>query len=225
MPAASSPATPPLRIGCAAGFSGDRTDAAGPVVEALIAGGGPAVLIFETPGRAHAGPGAAGAARRSGARLRAAARRRCCARCSGAASSTASASSATSAPPTRAARRGASLALAAELGLRAAADRRGARATTSARRRSGRCCDRRSAPAPTSNRRSRRWSAPTPTSAPSAIADALRAGARGRRHRPRRRSVARGRPGARPLRLGGATTGTGWRAPRWPATCSNAARR
>jgi hypothetical protein len=37
-----------LRIGCAAGFSGDRTDAAGPVVEALIASGGPAVLIFET---------------------------------------------------------------------------------------------------------------------------------------------------------------------------------
>lgn len=42
-------ASPPLlRIGCAAGFSGDRTDAAGPVVDALIAAGGPAVLIFET---------------------------------------------------------------------------------------------------------------------------------------------------------------------------------
>jgi hypothetical protein len=37
-----------LRIGCAAGFSGDRTDAAGPVVEALVAAGGPAALIFET---------------------------------------------------------------------------------------------------------------------------------------------------------------------------------
>src|SRR5512147_839721 len=37
-----------LRVGCAAGFSGDRTDAAGPVVEALAASGGPAVLIFET---------------------------------------------------------------------------------------------------------------------------------------------------------------------------------
>lgn len=36
-----------LKVGCAAGFSGDRTDAAGPVVDALIAGGGPAVLIFE----------------------------------------------------------------------------------------------------------------------------------------------------------------------------------
>ena len=36
-----------LRIGCAAGFSGDRTDAAGPVVDALIAAGG-GVLIFET---------------------------------------------------------------------------------------------------------------------------------------------------------------------------------
>src|SRR5213595_9585 len=37
-----------LRVGCAAGFSGDRTDAAGPVVDALIATGGPSVLIFET---------------------------------------------------------------------------------------------------------------------------------------------------------------------------------
>ena len=37
-----------LRVGCAAGFSGDRTDAAVPVVDALIASGGPAVLIFET---------------------------------------------------------------------------------------------------------------------------------------------------------------------------------
>ena len=39
---------PNLRIGCAAGFSGDRTDAAGPIVDALLAAGGPAVLIFET---------------------------------------------------------------------------------------------------------------------------------------------------------------------------------
>ncbi len=37
-----------LRIGCAAGFSGDRTDAAAPVVRALAESGGPAVLIFET---------------------------------------------------------------------------------------------------------------------------------------------------------------------------------
>lgn len=37
-----------LRIGGAAGFSGDRTDAAGPVVDALVRAGGPAVLIFET---------------------------------------------------------------------------------------------------------------------------------------------------------------------------------
>jgi len=37
-----------LRIGCAAGFSGDRTDAADGVVEALVAAGGPAFLIFET---------------------------------------------------------------------------------------------------------------------------------------------------------------------------------
>lgn len=45
----SVPASAPvLRVGCAAGFSGDRTDAAGPVVDALAAAGGPAVLIFET---------------------------------------------------------------------------------------------------------------------------------------------------------------------------------
>src|SRR4029453_588947 len=37
-----------LRIGCAAGFSGDRTDAAAPVVRALAESGGSAVLIFET---------------------------------------------------------------------------------------------------------------------------------------------------------------------------------
>jgi hypothetical protein len=37
----------PLAIGCAAGFGGDRTDAAGPVVDTLVARGGPAALIFE----------------------------------------------------------------------------------------------------------------------------------------------------------------------------------
>jgi hypothetical protein len=37
-----------LRIGSAAGFSGDRADAAGPVVDALIRAGDPACLIFET---------------------------------------------------------------------------------------------------------------------------------------------------------------------------------
>jgi len=37
-----------LRIGCGAGFSGDRWDAAVPVVDTLVACGGPAVLMFET---------------------------------------------------------------------------------------------------------------------------------------------------------------------------------
>ncbi len=41
-------AAPTLLVGCAAGFSGDRTDAARPVVDTLLARGGPAVLIFET---------------------------------------------------------------------------------------------------------------------------------------------------------------------------------
>ena len=36
-----------LAIGCAAGFGGDRTDAAGPVVDTLIARGGSGVLVFE----------------------------------------------------------------------------------------------------------------------------------------------------------------------------------
>ena len=36
-----------LTVGCAAGFSGDRTDAAAPVVDTLIRRAGPAVLIFE----------------------------------------------------------------------------------------------------------------------------------------------------------------------------------
>ena len=40
--------TTSLLVGCAAGFSGDRTDAAGPVVDTMIRRGGPAVLIFET---------------------------------------------------------------------------------------------------------------------------------------------------------------------------------
>src|SRR5689334_25235992 len=37
-----------LMVGCAAGFSGDRTDAATAVVDTLIRRGGPSVLIFET---------------------------------------------------------------------------------------------------------------------------------------------------------------------------------
>jgi hypothetical protein len=37
----------PLAIGCAAGFGGDRTDAAGPVVDTLVARDGPGVLVFE----------------------------------------------------------------------------------------------------------------------------------------------------------------------------------
>ena len=36
-----------IAIGCGAGFSGDRVDAAGPVVRTLVARGGPAALIFE----------------------------------------------------------------------------------------------------------------------------------------------------------------------------------
>lgn len=39
--------TAPLHIGCASGFSGDRTDGAGPVIDQLIALGG-GYLIFET---------------------------------------------------------------------------------------------------------------------------------------------------------------------------------
>jgi hypothetical protein len=35
-------------VGCGAGFSGDRTDAAAPVVKTLAARGGPACIVFET---------------------------------------------------------------------------------------------------------------------------------------------------------------------------------
>ncbi len=38
----------PLHIGCAAGFSGDRTDVAAPVVRTLAERGGPAFLVYET---------------------------------------------------------------------------------------------------------------------------------------------------------------------------------
>ncbi len=41
------PAPDRVHIGCGAGFSGDRTDGAGPVVEALIASGRPAYLMYE----------------------------------------------------------------------------------------------------------------------------------------------------------------------------------
>ena len=37
-----------LLVGCGAGFSGDRTDAAAPVVKTLVARGGPACIVFET---------------------------------------------------------------------------------------------------------------------------------------------------------------------------------
>lgn len=43
-----APQRSPLHIGCGAGFSGDRWDAAVPVVAALRAGGAPSVLMFET---------------------------------------------------------------------------------------------------------------------------------------------------------------------------------
>ena len=42
--------TAPLLIGSGAGFSGDRTDAALPVVRTLIAAGGPAAEKFGTHG-------------------------------------------------------------------------------------------------------------------------------------------------------------------------------
>jgi hypothetical protein len=44
----NTPSTDLLRIGCGAGFSGDRWDAAVAVVSTLVAKGGPSALIFET---------------------------------------------------------------------------------------------------------------------------------------------------------------------------------
>ena len=65
-----------LYVGCAAGFSGDRTDAAGPVVDTLIADAvGPRLPDFRDAGRTHAGARADAPPRRPRGRLRAAARR------------------------------------------------------------------------------------------------------------------------------------------------------
>ncbi|MXP64533.1 DUF1446 domain-containing protein [Roseomonas sp. M0104] len=44
------PSSALLRIGCGSGFSGDRLDAPGPVVEALVAAAGPAALMLEVLG-------------------------------------------------------------------------------------------------------------------------------------------------------------------------------
>ncbi len=44
----NSTVKPTIHIGCGAGFSGDRTDAAAPVVRTLVARGGASALIFET---------------------------------------------------------------------------------------------------------------------------------------------------------------------------------
>jgi hypothetical protein len=41
-------ASSPFLVGCGAGFSGDRTDVALPVVKTLVARGGPACIVFET---------------------------------------------------------------------------------------------------------------------------------------------------------------------------------
>ena len=41
-------AASPYLVGCGAGFSGDRTDAALPVVKTLAARGGPSCIVFET---------------------------------------------------------------------------------------------------------------------------------------------------------------------------------
>ena len=211
-----------LRIGCAAGFSGDRTDAAGPVVEALIAAGGPAVPDLRDARRAHAGAGAA--ARRADPEagyepLLDELLRPVLARCL--AHGIRIVSNFGAANPRGAARRIAALAARARPARRRGS--RWSRATTSARPGSGRCCARRWA-TPGVDGVLRRWSAPTPTSAPSR--SPMRCSPARRSSSPAA-SPTRRSPSARrwPTSAGGATTGTGWRAPPWPATCSNAARR
>ena len=210
-----------LRIGCAAGFSGDRTDAALPVVRDADRQRRPGRADLRDAGRAHAGAGAAGTPQRPRGRLRAAARRTAAPGAGACAWSTACASSATSARPTRAARRGASRALARELGLRAPRiavvhgdDLSGAAQRAAAARRAGR----RDATALKHRQRQR---LPRRRSH-------CRCAARRRRDRglrPRRRPVADGRARRWRISAGRATTGTGWPAPPWPGICSNAARR
>ena len=171
-----------IRIGCGAGYSGDRIE---PAVE--LADAGRARLPgLRVPGRAHHRARAAA----QGARSARPATIRCsssaCAPCCRPAPSAASRSSPTWAPPTRwrpprsSATSRASIGL---RGLRVAAvtgddvlDAGRGAATTSSTRPGGR-----------SPRSATRSSRPTPTSAPSRSSTALAQGARRRRHRPRRR--------------------------------------
>ena len=60
---------PLLRIGCAAGFSGDRTDAAAPIVDQVTAAARPALAAWRTrglEGTVPAGPGEMPAAQIAG---------------------------------------------------------------------------------------------------------------------------------------------------------------
>ena len=200
-----TPTPRPLRIGCAAGFSGDRTDAAGPVVDALIAARRPGGADLRDAGRAHAGAGAAARGapipRRGYEPLL----------------DDAAAPGAGALPRARhphrqqlrrrqSARRGA--AHRARWRASSACARRASRwsrATTCRRRRSARCC---ASALGAAARRHRASSAPTPTSAPSRSPTRSLAGARswscGRVADP----SLDGRPGAGALRLARATTGT-----------------
>ena len=219
----SGPNTTPLRIGCAAGFSGDRTDAAGPVVDALIAAGGPSFLIFEC--LAERTLALAQLARRVDPEhgyepLLEELLRPVLGRCL--AHGIRIVSNFGAANPRGAARRIARPRRRAR--PRAAADRGG----RGRRPRLGRAA---SAAALGAGRRSRRRRRAVDDGLRQRLhrrrADCRRAARRGadRRHRSRRRPVAHGRPGARPSRLAARRLGPAGARHHGRATCSNAAPR
>ena len=206
------------------GFSGDRTDAAGPVVEAL-ARGGPALPDLRDAGRAHAGAGAARAPR--------AIPTPATSRCSSELCGPVLARCLRDRHPHRqqlrrgqSARRGAAhRALAREHGLRAAARSRWSRATTSSGARAAPRCATRATGGAIAGATPPRSSAPTPISAPSRSprrspgADIVVTGRVAD-------SVAGGRPAARTPSAGARDDWDRLAARRpWPAICSNAARR
>ena len=180
-----------VHIGAGAGFAGDRTDAAGPVVDALARREGARFLMFETLAERtlalaqldrRRDPAAASIPRSIGSS----------ARCSAAACGTKSGSSAISAPPIRAAAAARILALAREQGLASPARRdRGRRRPQ--RRAVGATSWRRGRPAARSCATRPRSSPPISISAAEPIARRARSG---RGHR-RDRAGGRLRAGAR----------------------------
>ena len=193
----------PLLIGCGAGFSGDRTDAAAPVVRTLAARGGPACIIFETLAERTLALAQLARRARSRRRLRAAARSHASRRSSPTACKhgirIVSNFGAANPPARRADPRAR-----ARAGPAAPRASPSSTATTSRDQRIARCC------AASWARLRRRRAFRERQRLPGRRADrrGARRGRRDRRRRPRRRSVARRRARRWRISAGRPTTGT-----------------